>query len=89
MSLIPEGLECSTLSLVTILSIQGVEKIFEKESKTEKGGIDFEIVDLGTFTHLHCWLKKISCFWWQKKIAFKSSIDLYLHPFIIEFFWFA
>ena len=27
-------------------------------------------------------------FWWQK-IAFKSPFDLYFHPLIIEFFWFA
>ena len=27
-------------------------------------------------------------FWWQK-IAFESSLDVYFHPFIIEFFWLA
>ena len=27
-------------------------------------------------------------FWWHK-IAFKSPFDLYFHPFIFQFFWFA
>ena len=36
-------------------------EIFEKEWATGKGGIDFEMANLGTSAHLHWGLKKISC----------------------------
>ena len=70
-----------------------VEIFFKKEWAGENGGVDFEIVDIGTSAHLHWRLKKISCraflfchFFGDKKIAFKSFFDLYFHPFIIELF---
>ena len=70
-----------------------VEIFFEKEGAAENGSVDFEIEGIGISGHLNWRLKEISCracffttFWVTKKITFKSSFDLYFHPFIIEFF---
>ena len=69
-----------------------IEIFFEKEGLAENGGVDFEIGDIGTSALLYWRLKKISCkacllFYCilATKIAFKSSLDLYFHYFIIEF----
>ena len=75
-----------------------VEIFFEKERTAEHEGVDFEIEDTDTSAHL-CWVCRkfcakpgwvfFVCFFGDKKIAFKSSFDLYSHPLIIEFFWFV
>ena len=70
-----------------------LETFFEKDGAAENGGVGSEIRDIGTSAHLYWRLKKISfraclfsyCFFGDKKIAFKSSLGLYFHPFIIEF----
>ena len=69
-----------------------VETFFEKDGAAKNGKVDFEIGDTGRSAHLYWRLKKISfracllsyCFFGDKKIAFKSSLDLYFHPSIIE-----
>ena len=77
--------------------IDSIFDILRKREDNKKWGIDFEIGDIGTSTHLYFRLKKVSykaCllfdyFFGDKKIAFKSSFNPYFHLFIIEFFWFA
>ena len=75
-----------------------VEIFFEKERTAEHGDVDFEIEDQ---TLLHICIGFVEnfvqslagfflfVFFGDKKIAFKSYFDLYPHPLIIEFFWFA
>ena len=71
-----------------------IEIFFQKDAVAENGGLDFEKWDVGTSAHFYWRLKKISwrvsafslIFWW-KKIALKSSLDLYFHPLIIELFF--
>ena len=69
-----------------------VDIFFEKEGTTEQWGTDFEIETPAS--HLYWELKKICAepplflifFGDKQRIAFKSSVDLYFHPLIIEFF---
>ena len=70
-----------------------VEIFFEKERAAENGGVEFEIGDIDTSTHLYWRLKKISCkacllfiVLLVTKIVFKSSLDHYFNRFIIEIF---
>ena len=70
-----------------------IEIFFEKDGAGENGGLDFQIGDIGTSAHLYWRLKKISCracllfyCFLVTKVAFKSSLDLNFHPFIIAFF---
>ena len=65
------------------------ETFFEKEGAAENGGFNFEIRDIGNSAKLHWRLKKIHAEpvgFFITFLAFKSSLDLYFHPFIIEFF---
>ena len=70
-----------------------VETFFEKDEAAETGGVHFEIGDIGTSAqlvfkveeNLMQILSAFFLFFGDKKIAFKSSFDLYFHPFIIEF----
>ena len=65
-----------------------VETFFEKDETAENGGLDFEIRDIDTSAHLK-FHRELVCFviafFGDKKVAFKSSLDLYFHPSIIEF----
>ena len=71
-----------------------VDIFFEKEGTTEQWGTDFEIETPAS--HLYWELKKNLCrasfifnfliFGDKQRTAFKSSMDLYFHPLIIEFF---
>ena len=68
-----------------------VETFFEKDEAAENGGVDFEIGDLPLLhTCIEGWRKfheetvrSLIVFSWQK-IAFKSSLDLHFHSFIIK-----
>ena len=71
-----------------------VETIFEKDEAKENGGVDCEIglvhkylykLVLKVEENLMQSLSPLLLFFDDKKIAFKSSVDLYFHPFIIEF----
>ena len=57
------------------------------------GALIFQIGDIGISAHLYWRLNKISCRAYYcflvTKVAFKSSLDLNFHPFIIAFFWSA
>ena len=72
-----------------------VEIFLEKEGAAENGSVDFKIGYTGTSAHLYWRLKKISCrvclpfycFFGDKKIAFKSFLELHFHRFITEFFY--
>ena len=70
------------------------ETIFEKDEAKENGGVDCEIalvhkclykLVLKVEENLMQSLSPLLLFFDDKKIAFKSSVDLYFHPFIIEF----
>ena len=54
------------------------------------GALIFQVGDIGTSAHLYWRLNTISCRAYYcflvTKVAFKSSLDLNFHPFIIEFF---
>ena len=71
-----------------------VETIFEKDEAKENGGVDCEIALVHKYLYklvlkveknLMQSLSPLLLFFGDKKIAFKSSLDLYFHPFIIEF----
>ena len=71
-----------------------VETIFEKDEAKENGGVDCEIALVHKYLYklvlkveenLMQSLSPLLLFFDDKKIAFKSSVDLYFHPFIIEF----
>ena len=71
-----------------------VETIFEKDEAKENGGVDCEIALVHKYLYklvlkveenLMQSLSTLLLFFGDKKIAFKSSLDLYFHPFIIEF----
>ena len=71
-----------------------VETIFEKDEAKENGGVDCEIALVHKYLYtlvlkvkenLMQSLSALLLFFGDKKIAFKSSLDQYLHPFIIEF----
>ena len=71
-----------------------VETIFEKDEVKENGGVDCEIALVHKYLYklvlkveenLMQSLSPLLLFFDDKKIAFKSSVDLYFHPFIIEF----
>ena len=71
-----------------------VETIFEKDEAKENGGVDCEIALVHKYLYklvlkveenLMQSLSPLLLFFGDKKIAFKSSVDLYFHPFIIEF----
>ena len=62
----------------------------------ENEGVDFKVGDIGTSANMYWKLNKISfracllfCFFGSKKVAFKSSLHVYVHLLVIEFFWFA
>ena len=82
----------------TILLIlnQGLRH-FKKVGTAEKGSIDFEMGDQALLhncirggiwfdTESACFLL---CFWWQKQNVLKSSLGLYFHTLVVEFFWFT
>ena len=65
----------------------------KEKGATRKGGIGFEMWNWRTSVHLHCGLKKISCracllycFFGDVKIAFKGSICLFFHPWLLNSF---
>ena len=70
-----------------------VETIFEKDEAKENGGVDCEIALVHKY--LYTLVLKVEenlmqslsalLFFGDKKIAFKSSLDVNFHPFIIEF----
>ena len=71
-----------------------VETIFEKDEAKENGGVDCKIALVHKYLYtlvlkveenLMQSLSALLLFFGDKKIAFKSSLDQYLHPFIIEF----
>ena len=71
-----------------------VETIFEKDESTENGGVDCEIALVHKYLHTRVLkveenlmqsLSALLLVFGDKKIGFKSSLDLYFHPFIIEF----
>ena len=69
-----------------------VETFFKKDEAAENGGIDFK----RGYRHLCTLILKVEenfmqslsallLFFGDKKVSFKSSLDLYFHPSIIEF----
>ena len=71
-----------------------VETIFEKDEAKENGGVDCEIALVHKYLYklvlkveenLMQSLSPLLLFFGDKKIAFKSPLDLYFHSFIIEF----
>ena len=70
-----------------------VETVFEKDEAKENGGVDCEIALVHKY--LYTLVLKVEenlmqslsalLFFGDKKIAFKSSLDVNFHPFIIEF----
>ena len=70
---------------------------FGKEVAAEQGGVDFEIKGWGICCTLVLEVEErfmqtlfgFLLFCWQKRIAFKSSLDLYFRALIIAFIWFA
>ena len=69
-----------------------VETFFKKDEAAENGGVDFKMgyryfctLVLKVEENFMQSLCTLLYFFGGKKIAFKSSLDLYFHPSIIEF----
>ena len=90
-----KGLGCLVINIINLFKFYwfwlGSKIFFKRESELNKRC--FKIVDWSTCCTLVFGVEEIymqslsgflSFFWWQKRITFKSSLDLYFHALIID-----